>query len=320
VQAADNVQGTFTVNGQTRVLKHVYVGRSADPERPSRHYLIVLVSDAEVPETSRDPEALAKLAKQGLIHAVRVVWTEGVDGLTATAFHADVAQSGQPTRGGATIDLRAYDEKRLSAQIASKPLGQSWHFNARLEAAVRPMTFTAADSADAVPIVAPPVDVERDTQVERDEKTDPTAIKMQLGRLGFTATDDGFLQSVNEGNLAAVRMFLRLGLSANTAAEGQPLLLSAAVLCTREPTEGRVDIVRALLAAHAKVDVADENGSTPLLWAVNAGCATDLVRALIAAGANVNAKAKGGATPLMMAQALQRTELIAILKAAGAKP
>jgi ankyrin repeat protein len=109
-------------------------------------------------------------------------------------------------------------------------------------------------------------------------------------------------------------------MSANTTYEDMPVLMSAAMLCTREPAAGRVDIVKALLAAHAKVDITDENGSTPLLWSVNVGCPTDIVRALIAAGANVNAKAKGGATPLMLAQALNRSEIIAVLKAAGAKP
>lgn len=45
----------------------------------------------------------------------------------------------------------------------------------------------------------------------------------------------------------------------------------------------------------------------------------EIARALIAAGANVNAKARGGATPLMMAEALQLTELVTLLKQAGAK-
>jgi ankyrin repeat protein len=53
---------------------------------------------------------------------------------------------------------------------------------------------------------------------------------------------------------------------------------------------------------------------------VSAGCPADIVRAFIAAGANVNVKAKGGATPLMLAQALQRAEIVAVLKAAGARP
>jgi hypothetical protein len=50
--AGDKIQGTLTVNGKTRLLKYVYVGRAADPDRPASAYLIALASDAEVPETA----------------------------------------------------------------------------------------------------------------------------------------------------------------------------------------------------------------------------------------------------------------------------
>jgi hypothetical protein len=316
--SGDHVQGTFTVNGKTRLFRFVYVSRAARPEQPSVKYLIVLASDAEIPEAARTPGPLADLAKQGRIHAVRVVWKEGTDSLTATPFHNEVAESGQPTVGGAIIDLRKYDERTLGVQIKSRPVGQEWHFNATLEATVVPVALTADDLREAVPIV-PPTDVERDTRVESDD-TDPVSMKRTLGRLGFAANEEGFLQAVNDGNLPAVRLFLRLGMNASTVSEGMPLLMSATLHCVSEPVEGRGDIIRALLAAHAKVDVADDNGSTPLLWSVNVGCPPDIVRAFIAAGANVNARAKGGATPLMLAQALNRAEIIKVLQAAGAKP
>jgi hypothetical protein len=319
--AADKVQGTFTVNGKTRILKYVYVSRAANPDEPGSNYLIVLASDADVPDGARASDAsLIDLAKRGQLHAVRVMWKEGTDGLTATPFHGELEENGQPTRGGASIDLRAYDEKRLSAQIKSRPLGQEWHFNATLDAIVVPVTLTAAEFRAPVPIVSHTEDVERDTRVERDSGSDPTSMKRTLGRLGFTYDDEGFLQAVNEGSLEAVRLFLRIGMNANTTTEGMPVLMSAVLHCTADPADGRTDIVKALLAGHATVDVKDENGSTPLLWSVNVGCPTDIVRALIAAGANVNAKAKGGATPLMLAQALNRAEIVILLKAAGAKP
>jgi hypothetical protein len=316
--AGDTVQGTFTVDGKTLLFKYVYVTRAADPGEPATVYLIVLVSDTPVAAERRTAAGLGELARDGKIHAVRVMWKEGFDSLTATPFHKDIAESGQPTSGGAVIDLRAYDERRLSAQIKSRAIGQTWHFNARLEAMVTPATLTAADVAEPAPVV-PPTDVERDTRVEAG-RDDPTSLKRTLGRFGYEYTGVAFLQAVNEGHLDAVRLFLRLGMSPDTVSEGQPVLMSAAMQCTREPADSRVDIVRALLAAHAKVDPKDENGSTPLLWAVNVGCPADMVRALITAGANVNVKAKGGGTPLMLAQALQRAELVTILRAAGAKP
>src|SRR5262249_21918926 len=156
---------------------------------------------AEVPEGARAGSAsLVDLAKRGQLHAVRVMWKEGTDVLTATPFHADVEDTGQPTAGGASIDLRAYDERRLSAQIKSRPVGQEWHFNATVDATVVPVTLMAAEFRAPVPVL-PRVDVERDTRVERDLESDPTAVKRTLGRLGFTYTDEGFLQAVNEGSL-----------------------------------------------------------------------------------------------------------------------
>jgi ankyrin repeat protein len=67
------------------------------------------------------------------------------------------------------------------------------------------------------------------------------------------------------------------------------------------------------------VKVKDENGSTPLLWAVQAGCSPAAVSALLKAGADPNARAKGGATPLMFAEIFQRGEIAEILRKAGAK-
>ncbi len=318
--AGDTVQGTLTVRGRTQVLKYVYVTRASNPDAPGSQYLIVLAADAPIPASSRTRASLADLAGRGGVHAVQVTWNEASGELVATPFHSEVEGSGQPTTGGATIDLRAYDQRRASLRIASRPLGQSWHFDATVDARVVPATLTADDFPRPRPIVAPLVEAEPGSRLENDERTDATSMKQALGRLGFAYTEVGFLQSVNEGNLQAVQLFLRLGMSADTAADGMPLLTSAVMHCTRDPVQSRGDIVRALLAAHASVDPKDENGSTPLLWSVNVGCPVEVVDALIAAGANVNVKARGGATPLMLAQALNRAELVGTLEAAGAKP
>ena len=63
----------------------------------------------------------------------------------------------------------------------------------------------------------------------------------------------------------------------------------------------------------------DQNDSTPLIWAAQT-CSPRMVEALIKAGGNVNARAKGSATPLMMAEVMNRAEVVALLKKAGAKP
>lgn len=317
--AGDTATGTFVVHGKVTVFRQVAVTRTSNPAEPGSNYLVVLVSDVAVAAPDRNPGRLLELARAGKVRAVRIVWKEGFDSLTATPYHGALEDSGQPTMGGAILDLRAYDERRLSAQIKSKALGQDWHFNATLEAAVVPAASTAADFADAVPVV-PPTGVERGTAVEAGPAGDATALKRTLGRFGYEYKPEAFSHAVKDGSLEAVQLFLRLGMSPDTKdSGGTPVLMSAAMMCSREPAGSRVDIVRALIGAKAAIDPKDDNGSTPLLWAVSGQCPTELVEALVAAGANVNVKAKGGGTPLMFAKVYQRADLVALLQKAGAR-
>jgi hypothetical protein len=318
-RAADTVVGTFTVKGKTHILKHVYVTRAVGVETPKAAWLVVLVSDVPIAAPSRHTAPLVALAKTGGVHAVRVIWSEGFDRVIATPFHGAVDDNGQSTTGGAIIDLQAYDEKQLKAKITSKPLGQDWHFSATLSAAVVLTALTDEDARDTVPVV-PPTGVERDTKVENDERLDPTQGKRTLGRLGYPYNDESFTQAVKDGNLEAVRLFLRLGTSPNVKDSiGGAALISAVTMCTRDPQGDRLGILQAMLSAKAVVDVKDENGSSPLLWSVTAQCPTDFARTLVAAGADVNVKAKGGGTPLMLAKVFQRADLVALLVKAGAK-
>ena len=318
-RAADTAIGTFVVNGKTHILKQVYVTRSAEPDSPTTAYLTVLVSDVPIDPAARTTARLAELAASGKVHAVRVVWSEGLDRVVTTPFAAGVDDSGQPTTGGAIIDLQGYDEVRLKARITSKMLGQNWHFSATISAAVVRVAVTDENRRDTVPVVAP-TGLERETAVEQDSRIDPTAAKRALGRLGYAYDNESFTQAVTDGNLAAVRLFLRLGTSPNGKdSVGTFALISAVTMCTREPQGDRLGILQALLAAKATVDVKDDNGSSPLLWSVTAQCPTDFARALVAAGADVNVKAKGGGTPLMLANVFKRDDLIALLVKAGAK-
>lgn len=318
--AADTALGTFTVKGKTHVLKQVYVTRAVEADSPTTAYLSVLVSDVPIDAAARGSTArLAELARAGGVHAVRVVWSEGLDRVVTTPFAGTVEDNGQPTTGGAVIDLQAYDEQHLKAKIASKMLGQDWHFSATLSAAVVRVAVTDENQRDTTPVVAP-TGVERDTRVEADGRVDATADKRTLGRLGYVYNDESFTQAVKDGNLEAVRLFLRLGTSPNVKDTGDNFaLIAAAMMCTRDPAGDRLAIVQAMLAAKATVDVKDMNGSTPLLWSVNAQCPADFVRALVAAGANVNVKAKGGGTPLMLAKVFNRADLVDLLVKAGAK-
>ena len=142
--------GTFTVEGKTTTWKQIYMSRHQDQERPSQHFLILLVADRPVAEADREPARLQELAQAGQVRAIRMVWHEGFDGITTTPFHKDASDSGTVTRGGAIIDLTRYDERELEAQFKSKMLGQNWHFNAFFKGRV-----TQGPPMDAVEFDAP---------------------------------------------------------------------------------------------------------------------------------------------------------------------
>ncbi|KAG2485469.1 hypothetical protein HYH03_015845 [Edaphochlamys debaryana] len=82
--------------------------------------------------------------------------------------------------------------------------------------------------------------------------------------------------------------------------------------------DGHLEVVKALLAAGARVEAADEDGSTPLMHASRHGH-LEVVKALLAAGARVEAASKDGCTPLMYASCDGNLEVVKALLAAGAR-
>jgi ankyrin repeat protein len=80
---------------------------------------------------------------------------------------------------------------------------------------------------------------------------------------------------------------------------------------------GKVKAALALIAAGANPNASD-GACTPIIRAASRG-PVELIEALIKAGADVNAKAAGGGTALMLAQIMNRDDVVALLKKAGAK-
>jgi Raf kinase inhibitor-like YbhB/YbcL family protein len=106
-------------------------------------------------------------------------------------------------------------------------------------------------------------------------------------------------------------LLLTLAIAAQVAA-GAPRLGDAVL-------DGNVSSVKALLAAGAKVDDADETGMTPLMVAAAQG-QTAIAGMLIAVGAKVDAKDRDDITALMRASAANRVATVALLLAHGADP
>lgn len=298
---ADDALGTLTVNGKTTILKAV--AAHEDTGEDGGKWLVILASDRKV-EGDRSIARLAALAKAGELHAVRILWHVGYDTVRAVPYDARLPESGRIGQEHPTLDLKRYGSGRVDAEFESKMVGQSWHFHARVKAAVAPggaleLEPEAEDVGAAV------------------TGGDP---KLVLGKLGYAYNEDAFAHAVSDANLEAVRLFLEIGMSPNAHAKGghHPMLL-ASMGCGQADGKPRSEVLEALTRARGDVKAKDDNGSTALLWAVQGGCSASSVKALLKAGSDPNVRAKGGATPLMYAEIFKRTELEEILKAAGAK-
>lgn len=305
---AGTALGTLTVKGKTTTLKHVVITRETDPADPDRFWLVVLATDRPVEPADRLPVRLRALAADGKVKGVRVLWAEGYDRVEAVPYHVDLEVSGMRGPERPTLDLKAYDEKNLEAEVRSKMMGQDWHFQLRLEG---PVAKGGVFETEPEATVA-----SRDTGQDASPEK---AKKLELGRLGYEYTEETFFHAVKDGNVPAVKLFLDLGQSANAveSATGH-VLVTATTFCAHEPKENRGEVVKLLLSAGANPKAADSNNASALLWA-SQSCPVDVVEALLRAGADVNDRAKGSATPLMMAEVFNRQDVIRVLKAAGAK-
>jgi ankyrin repeat protein len=135
-----------------------------------------------------------------------------------------------------------------------------------------------------------------------------------LSLLGGCLPAPRLINDAADGDVAAVKADLAANAPIDESVGGETALGFAAA-------NGRLDVVRVLLAAGARVDVRDNTGATPLLMAA-AGAVPGrdypgVITALIAAGAGVNVKDKFGGTPLTGAAINGEPQVVPVLAAAG---
>jgi len=104
---------------------------------------------------------------------------------------------------------------------------------------------------------------------------------------------DRFYTAIRENNLPALRSLVKSADPNTRDKRGTTPLMYATA-------SGSIDSVRALLAAGADVNAANDFGATALMWGITDA---EKVRALLAAGADVRARSKMGRTPLYLAAA-----------------
>jgi hypothetical protein len=309
--AADKATGTFTVEGKTVKFTQVYASLERDAADAGKKYMMLLVADVAVAPADRAPDRLLALAKAGTVHAVRLRWTYGTDALAVTPYHRAIAESGRAFQRLVILNLVAFDDTNVDAEFKSKMLGQTWHFNALVKAAV---------AQGGVATLEPDAEVLAESPAGATPGgSDATALKRKLGALGYEFRPDGFFQAIGDHNVEAVTLFLQAGMSPNLKNDQDRYALNHAVLfCGQDAAEASAVVV-ALVKGKADVKSRDpDNKTTALIGAVQS-CTVDAINALIAAGSDLSAKSAGGATALQLADILQKTEIAAALRKAGAK-
>jgi ankyrin repeat protein len=138
-------------------------------------------------------------------------------------------------------------------------------------------------------------DEEAPTEVRQPENDQQRDALRKLRELGYPEpTADFLVMSAVEGKLEAVKLFLAAGYSPDTAVDGAPAIVRAAMF-------GHPDVVMTLLEAGANVNAVDEVNTTALMRMAEKCDATDTIRALLRGGAKTDVKSAGGADAAQLA-------------------
>lgn len=149
--------------------------------------------------------------------------------------------------------------------------------------------------------------IEETVEVESDEQ-----VVSFGGAVAFVAPTDPFIRAAQQDDMEEVtKLIAGRDVNLRDKASNTTALEHAVRNANRE-------MVQLLLAAGAKVNLANESGQTVLMM-LDTDATSDLVWDLINAGAKVNSKDKDGDTPLMNAARYNNVDLIRTLLEAGAE-
>ncbi len=124
--------------------------------------------------------------------------------------------------------------------------------------------------------------------------------------------DSDLIDAARNGQTERVRALLHAGLESDTKDEiGSTALLEAAL-------NGRTETVEALLDAGVDVNAKDNDGATALMYSLLIRGDAELVKLLLDAGADVNEKSNDGWMALMLAEEDGHSDVVDLLKQAGA--
>ncbi len=154
-----------------------------------------------------------------------------------------------------------------------------------------------------------------------EQATKPEVLKALLDA-HFEPTESALAHCAAWCDVEMVRMLLSHGTNPNIRIEGTgggwsfPLIAAASMA---DAVNGRAEVVRALLLAHAEVNSTDSEGQTALLCSVKDN-GDEVVPYLLDAKADPNQPDKHGKTPLGYAVSMDKSSVVTLLLQNGANP
>ncbi len=179
----------MTVDGKPTVLKFGWASLGHNEEE-DRDVLVLLFADRDLAPGDRAPARLAELSAAGKLSALRVLWSTGFDWVAAVPYQAGLAGSGKRADEHPTINLDAFDEVNVKADVVSKRLGQKVHFSAKIEGPDR-KGGGGRDRAAARGRAGRP----RRGGGFRPDRQRPESLKLRLGKLGYEFKPEPLLRT-----------------------------------------------------------------------------------------------------------------------------
>jgi hypothetical protein len=149
--AADEVNGTFTVNGKSTRFEHVYAFWKASLFDSTKPDLFVLLSDIPIPADTlpKNDDGVAKMAelvRAGKVHALELHMapaTKGLDaGENAAVYHVGLSPGRHGMSGMHVFEAKVFDDKAIDAKAHTDGErvsdGAHWSYEARFKVAIPP--------------------------------------------------------------------------------------------------------------------------------------------------------------------------------------
>jgi hypothetical protein len=149
--AANEVNGTFTVNGKSTRFEHVYAFWKPSLFDETKQELFVLLSDIPIaadtlPKNDSGVSKMAELLRAGKVHALELHLapaTKGLDpGENAAVYHVGLSPARHGMSGMHIFEAKIFDEKTIEAQARTDGErvsdGVRWSYEARFKVAIPP--------------------------------------------------------------------------------------------------------------------------------------------------------------------------------------